>query len=179
MHRNRLTFAALCAIARRVLEPEPSLDDAEWKERIKCRIAREGRAYPTPVELDSALSAVEAARAKQGEHRPAPAIKTPLTPAEARDARPLSREEARAALATIARRLTVPPIKPREMPHATPDDERRAVWERQQTQRLQLVVEAADQSRARLAAANAGAPSARDLVVSHTPKSATGGRSED
>jgi hypothetical protein len=67
---NPLTFAALCCIARKVLEQERRIDDAEWKERIKCRIAREGRAYPTPLELSAALAAVERALVKQWGPRP-------------------------------------------------------------------------------------------------------------
>jgi hypothetical protein len=68
--RNRLTFAMLCCLARKVLEQERSIDDAEWKERIKCRIARERRAYPTPEELASVLAAVERALEKQWGPRP-------------------------------------------------------------------------------------------------------------
>jgi hypothetical protein len=68
--RNPLTFAALCAMARRVLEQEPRIDDAEWKERIKCHIARERRAYPTPAELSFVLAAVEAALVKRWGPRP-------------------------------------------------------------------------------------------------------------
>jgi hypothetical protein len=68
--RNRLTFAALCAIARHILEQERSIDDAEWKERIKCRITRERRAYPRPEELSAVLSAVEAALVKRWGPRP-------------------------------------------------------------------------------------------------------------
>lgn len=70
--RNRLTFAALCCIARTVIEQERSITDAEWKERIKCRIARERRAYPTPDELAAVLSAVERALSKQWGPRPCP-----------------------------------------------------------------------------------------------------------
>jgi hypothetical protein len=68
--RNRLTFVALCVIARTVIEQERSIDDAEWKERIKCRIAREGRAYPTPLELSAALAAVEQVLVKRWGPRP-------------------------------------------------------------------------------------------------------------
>jgi hypothetical protein len=68
--RNRLTFAALCVIARTVIAQERGIDDAEWKERIKCRIARAGRAYPTPEELASVLAAVERALVKQWGPRP-------------------------------------------------------------------------------------------------------------
>lgn len=68
--RNPLTFAALCAIAGKVIQQEPSIDDAEWKERIKCHIARERRAYPTPEQLGGALAAVERARSKRWGPRP-------------------------------------------------------------------------------------------------------------
>lgn len=72
---NGLRIAApdhrvLCAIARAVLEQEPAIDDAEWKERTKCRLLSQGWAYPTPSELGAALSAVEHALAKQWGPRP-------------------------------------------------------------------------------------------------------------
>lgn len=68
--QTRLTFAALCVIARRAIEPAPSIDDCEWKERIKCHVARERRAYPTPEELAAVLSAVERALSKRWGPRP-------------------------------------------------------------------------------------------------------------
>jgi hypothetical protein len=68
--RNRLTFAALCCIARKSLEQDPSIDDAEWKERIKCRVAHERRAYPTPEELARVLRAVEAVLVQRWGPRP-------------------------------------------------------------------------------------------------------------
>jgi hypothetical protein len=118
----RLTFAALCAIARRVLEHEPGIDDAEWKERIKCHIAREHRAYPTPIELGAALSAVETAIAKSRGPQLAPA---PLTP-EPAASRPLSGDESRAALAHLRARFgPLPGLKPRAMPTASPGDDER------------------------------------------------------
>jgi hypothetical protein len=57
-------------MARNVIEQERSIDDAEWKERIKCRIARERRAYPTPAELASVLAAVETVLEKRWGPRP-------------------------------------------------------------------------------------------------------------
>jgi hypothetical protein len=116
MHdRNRLSFGALCSMARRVFAQEPSLDDAEWKERIKCRIAQERRPYPTPIELAAALSAVEAVCAKQGARRLA--LETSPPPAAVRDHRPLSGDEARAALTELAARLgPLPALTPRTMP---------------------------------------------------------------
>lgn len=69
-HQNPISFAALCAIARTVIETDRGITDAEWKERIKCRIARDRRAYPTPHDLGAVLSAVEHALAKQWGPRP-------------------------------------------------------------------------------------------------------------
>jgi hypothetical protein len=141
------SFAQLCAIARDEIAAERSIDDGEWCERIKCTLVRRGLAYPPPHVITDAMRRVERALAKAWGARPASLPTPPVEPPP--EPRPLSHVEACRAIAQLA-------VKPRAMPHATPDDERRAAWERQQTQRLQLVVEAAEQSRARLAAAQQG-----------------------
>jgi hypothetical protein len=64
------THRTLCAIARTVIEQDRAMNDAEWKERTKCRLVSQGWAYPTPLELGAALAAVERALAKQWGPRP-------------------------------------------------------------------------------------------------------------
>jgi hypothetical protein len=66
------TFRVLCAIARAEIIRAPQIDDAEWVERVKCRIARQRFAYPPPHALTAAIRAVEAAQSKQWGRRPAP-----------------------------------------------------------------------------------------------------------
>jgi len=55
----------LCAIARVVIEEDPSIDDAEWKETIKRRLVTQGWQYPDPEDLGIAITAVERAINKQ------------------------------------------------------------------------------------------------------------------
>jgi hypothetical protein len=67
-----LSGPQLCAIARDVLTPE--LDDSEWRERIKCRIARLGYASPRSGVISAAMTRVEYALAHQGRPRAVPAV---------------------------------------------------------------------------------------------------------
>jgi hypothetical protein len=114
--RKPIAYRQLCAVVRSVLEQEPSIDDAEWKERTKCRLVALGFDYPTPAELAAVLSAVERALVKRWGLRPVP---MPLRETPVPDARPLSHDEARAALQDLARNVgTLPPIKP--MPRIKP-----------------------------------------------------------
>ena len=54
-----VTTAQLCAIARRVIEAEPGIPDAEWKERIKCALVAQRLQYPAPTAISDALDRVE------------------------------------------------------------------------------------------------------------------------
>ena len=66
------TFAQLCAIARDEIEAEPSIDDSEWRERIKCTLARRRLQYPLPHVISDAMDRVERALVKVRGPRPAP-----------------------------------------------------------------------------------------------------------
>jgi hypothetical protein len=110
-----LPFRQLCAIARSVIEADPAIDDFEWRERIKQRLVDFGFTYPQPHEMSAAMSAVEHAT---GVRRPAP--EAPRLP-EQPEAKPLTRDEARAALAHVLERTGVrlslqlmPPVERRD-----------------------------------------------------------------
>jgi hypothetical protein len=63
---------ALCAIARAVLVDDRTIDDAEWRERIKCRLIAQGWDYPTRREmLGDAMTRVERALEREWGSRPA------------------------------------------------------------------------------------------------------------
>jgi hypothetical protein len=66
-----VSFRQLCAIARRELETDPSIevDLVEWKERIKDRVTRDGYQRPTTEPVYAAMMAVNAARRRQLERR--------------------------------------------------------------------------------------------------------------
>ena len=68
-----LSGRQLCAIARDVLTPD--IDDSEWRECIKCRIAGLGFAYPRPEVISAAMTRVEYALAPQGRRRAAPVVR--------------------------------------------------------------------------------------------------------
>jgi hypothetical protein len=111
-----LSFRQLCAIARSVIDADPAIDDFEWRECIKQRLVDLGFAYPRPHEIGNAMDAVERAVIKAwGSRRPPSpppvAISRPVDP------RPLTHDEACAALATLAQRGgPVPALKPMPSP---------------------------------------------------------------
>lgn len=80
MHRLRnemrkpITGRQLCAIVRDVIEHDRVIDDAEWKERTKCRIVALGYDYPRagPAAIAAAISQVECALRRRWGRRPAP-----------------------------------------------------------------------------------------------------------
>lgn len=119
MRRKPIGFAQLCAVARAELTAEPTIIDSEWRERIKCRIISLGFDYPEgmPATITRAMSAVERALEKAWGPRPIDrpwGPRPPPPPASTlRDDRPLSREEARAALHAIVQRLrpSAPPVR--------------------------------------------------------------------
>jgi hypothetical protein len=108
----------LCAVVRAVIVDDRTIDDAEWKERVKCRLVQLGFAYPKPEQISSALDRVERALTRQWGRRPAdgwrvsaPApARAPATPAPP----PLTRDEAKDILGRLVRKLGAPP--PRAMP---------------------------------------------------------------
>jgi hypothetical protein len=108
----------LCAIARAVLDDDPSVDDAEWKERVKCRLVAQGWAYPPPHALTAALDRVERATGRC--RQPSLPIASPPPPGET--GRELSADEARAALSLLLRRFgPLPALKPRAVPDVSVD----------------------------------------------------------
>ncbi len=89
-------FAQLCAIARSVCEP--LITDAEWKERIKARLVDYGFEDVTSEHAYRAIRAVQ-----RHVLRLVPAVQRPAV-AKSPDVRPLSREEAAAAVRDLERR---------------------------------------------------------------------------
>lgn len=59
-----IAFHQLCAIARLVLEADPSMPDAEWKERTKVTLSKQGYEHRDPDMLARALTQVENATRK-------------------------------------------------------------------------------------------------------------------
>lgn len=78
-------------IARRLLTDEPTMDDSDWRERIKCALLAQGWTYPTNPELiGEAMKRVE-----RDTERPLPVPPGPGPSAPARRApewRPASYE---------------------------------------------------------------------------------------
>jgi hypothetical protein len=74
MERNPISERQLCAVVRSVIDVDASIDDAEWKARVKDRIAGLGYDYPRggAAAIASALSRVERAVSRQRGPRPAP-----------------------------------------------------------------------------------------------------------
>lgn len=78
LHRPPVKWKQLCAIARALLDAAPTMDDAEWKERIKIRVTALGYTYPAPpLSVRKAMAAVEGAMEKRGHPRQAPLIPSP------------------------------------------------------------------------------------------------------
>ena len=60
MRRPPINQRALCVIARSLLGHEPTMDDSEWRERIKVTLLARGWDYPQPLDLiGQAMSQVE------------------------------------------------------------------------------------------------------------------------
>jgi len=98
----------LCTITRAVFEQ--GIDDAEWRDRIKWRIAALKRAQPPPHAISGAMDRVERVVSRT----PPPLQAQPPPPDVPR---PLSPDEARAALSHLAQRFgPLPALKPRAMP---------------------------------------------------------------
>lgn len=70
--RTPIGFRQLCAIARALLTTDPTMDDSEWREQIKCRIIALGYTYPTsPQTIPDAMTRVERAMERESGPRPA------------------------------------------------------------------------------------------------------------
>lgn len=73
MERKPIEWRQLCAIARDLLTAEPTIDDGEWAERIKQRLAVLGFASVRPPHrLTEAMRAVQRALEKRWGPRPIP-----------------------------------------------------------------------------------------------------------
>ncbi len=80
---NRLppTFQQLCVIAREQIRQDLTIDDAEWKARIKDRLAELRFAHPEQLDaIERAMRAVETSLTKYGTPRPAPLPPSPSMP---------------------------------------------------------------------------------------------------
>jgi hypothetical protein len=64
------SIAQLCAIARRLIEAEPGISDAEWRERIKCALVAQRLPYPQPTAISEAMDRVERVLVKRWGARP-------------------------------------------------------------------------------------------------------------
>ena len=103
--RKPVQLRQLCAIARQLLEADLSMDDAEWRERIKCRIIQLDLTYPQPLTLlGEAMTRVD--RALKGQ-RPPPLL--PPAPSVQEQPQPLTTDEARAALSLLRQKCGTPP----------------------------------------------------------------------
>lgn len=89
--RPPIGFRQLCAIARELLTDEPGIDDADWREAIKCRIIALGYTYPPqPQTIPDAMARVERACS-----RPVPVLPSPgrsVSPRRGPEWRPASCE---------------------------------------------------------------------------------------
>jgi hypothetical protein len=72
-----IQFHQLCAIARTVLQSEPTIDDSEWKERTKALLSKQGYDYPAPDMMARAMVQVEHALTRTLGKRP---VDLPLAP---------------------------------------------------------------------------------------------------
>jgi hypothetical protein len=95
------TFKQICVVAAEQIQANPTIDDAEWKARIKDRLLALGFAYPESQEaIPRVMSAVQQALEKQWGPRQAP-FTPATTPDQALEPRPLSHAEASRILTRI------------------------------------------------------------------------------
>jgi hypothetical protein len=75
MRRPPVTIRQLCAIADAVLSTNRTIDDSEWRERIKCQLVAQGWTYPaTPTLISEAMTRVERTLARKARARPVPVV---------------------------------------------------------------------------------------------------------
>jgi hypothetical protein len=117
------SFEQLCAIARDEITADRTIDDFEWRERIKITLAKRRLAYPKPHVLSDAMDRVARALPVGGLTGPA-VLTVPLsgsTGTTEHTSRPLSHAESVAALSHLRERFgPLPAMKPRAMPNARP-----------------------------------------------------------
>jgi hypothetical protein len=71
--RKPVGWRQLCAITRELIEAEPTIDDAEWKERIKQRLTALELTYPEDwAAINRAMDAVQRTLEKAWGPRPIP-----------------------------------------------------------------------------------------------------------
>jgi hypothetical protein len=76
--RPSIRWRQLCATCRDLLTADRTIDDFEWAEQIKCRIAALGfAAVEPPHQLTAAMRAVQRALERQWGPRPAPLMASP------------------------------------------------------------------------------------------------------
>lgn len=71
-------YRQLCAIAKTIIQQEPSIDDAEWKARVRDTLAKWGFAEPDADQLVRAMNQVEYALRKTIGPRPVREIPVPM-----------------------------------------------------------------------------------------------------
>jgi len=115
MPKKPVEWRQLCAIARDQIQADPTINNFEWKERIKIRLLAIGLMYPVePDGIDRALRAVERALSREWGPRPAPVTSVPASvPHPVDPAAPLGREEAAAILTRLKATVRVMPTGPR------------------------------------------------------------------
>src|SRR3954464_5658317 len=73
--RQPVGFPQLCLIVREQLLADPTIDDSEWKARVKDRLINLRFTYPQQLDaIERAMRAVEVALTRQGTPRPPPQI---------------------------------------------------------------------------------------------------------
>lgn len=113
------TYRQLCVIAREQIKADPTIDDTEWKMRIKDRlITLKFDSPPNSDLIGRAMSAVQRALEKFWGPRPIPQPPTSRAPPTNRPWKgPLTHEEATAALTQIRQDAALSP--PRSIPSAS------------------------------------------------------------
>jgi len=90
--RPPIGFRQVCAIATSEMRADPTIDDAEWKARIKARVIALEFTYPVEKDaIDQAMTQVEKMLERQWGPRPIPLPPTPPVPTATA---PLNRVEA-------------------------------------------------------------------------------------
>lgn len=104
-----IEFRQLCALLRSLLQPDPSIDDGEWKARALDTLAKWGFLAPKSEQLDRAMTAVEQAMRLTVGPRPMretatlPGSSRLELPKEARTAHPLGWDRVVALMARLQR----------------------------------------------------------------------------
>jgi hypothetical protein len=114
-----VSFSQLCAITRAIIEHEPTITDGEWAERIKLRLVRLRLKYLRSYVLTGAMRAVERVLSRQWGPRLVDGVRQQQSTARPVEQRPLSHDEACAALALLHQRgLLTQTLAVKPMPRA-------------------------------------------------------------